>query len=239
MPHARPALQASTSGLRAVALLAAVPEERLQRLSQQCVWRRFRSAQSIVSRDSKDSDVYFIISGVVRVTAFSAAGRQVIYRDLCHGEWFGDLSAIDRRLRSADVVAWCDSLLASISAKDFRRLLAEEKSASDAQLAHLVGWVRDLSARLFDLSTLGVQNRVDAEILRLAQEAGVVDNVARIDPTPKHSDIASRVSTYREQVTREFSQLAKQGLIDRSGRVLVVNDVVRLERIVAEVRRFA
>jgi CRP/FNR family cyclic AMP-dependent transcriptional regulator len=38
--------------------------------------------------------------------------------------------------------------------------------------------------RLFDVSTLGVQNRVDAELLRLAKEFGVVANGARIDPAP-------------------------------------------------------
>ena len=176
---------------------------------------------------------------MVRVTAFSAAGRQVIYRNLPRGEWFGDLAAIDRRLRSADVVARSEALLASISAAYFKRLLSEEKSASVAQIAHLIDWVRDLSDRLFDLSTLGVQNRVDAALLRLAKASGVVGNVACIDPAPKHSEIASQVSTYREQVTRELSQLAKQGIINRSGRALVVHDVGHLERIVAEVRRIS
>jgi hypothetical protein len=49
--------------------------------------------------------------------------------------------------------------------------------------------------------------------------------------------LASQVSTYREQVTRELSALAKQGLLERSGRALVITDVARLEKIVADVRR--
>jgi len=216
-----------------------VPDEALREMSRQCIWLRFQPDQLIVSRDAKDQDVYFIVSGAVRVTAFSARGRQVTYRDLHRGEWFGDLAAIDHRVRSADVVARAETLLASIRATEFIRLIAENPAVSDAQMKHLIDWVRDLTDRLFDLSTLGVQNRVDAELLRLAKEAGVVGNMARIDPAPRHSDIASRVSTYREQATRELSQLAKQGLLERDGGALVVRDVLRLERMVAEVRRAA
>jgi CRP/FNR family transcriptional regulator, cyclic AMP receptor protein len=82
-----------------------------------------------------------------------------------------------------------------------------------------------------------VQNRVHAEVLRLAREAGIHDNRAVIDPAPTHPDIASRVSTYREQVTRELSAMVKQGLLERAEHALVVPDVHRLEQIVSEVRR--
>jgi CRP-like cAMP-binding protein len=89
---------------------------------------------------------------------------------------------------------------------------------------------------VIDLSTLGVQNRIHAEILRLAREAGVERNSARIVPGPKHADIASQVSTYREQVTRELSALAKTGVLGKEGSALVVRDMKRLEKMVEDVR---
>jgi hypothetical protein len=64
----------------------------------------------------------------------------------------------------------------------------------------------------------------------------VSGNTARIDPAPKHADIASQVSTYREQVTRELSALAKAGVLGKEDGALIVRDVVRLERLVEEVR---
>jgi hypothetical protein len=87
-----------------------------------------------------------------------------------------------------------------------------------------------------DVSTLGVQHRLHAELLRRARAAGVVDNRARLDPAPRHAELASRVSTYREQVTREFSALTKQGLLEKDGAGIVLTDVARLERMVEEVR---
>jgi CRP-like cAMP-binding protein len=155
------------------------------------------------------------------------------------GDWFGDFSAIDGLCRSADVVAMEDTLLASMPPASFRRLLQEHPKVCERMLLRLVACVRDLTDRVFDFSTLGVQNRVHAELLRLARLAGVNGNTARIDPAPKHTDIAGQISTYREQVTRELSAMVKQGLVQRDGRALVMPDVARLERLVAEVRRSA
>jgi CRP-like cAMP-binding protein len=229
----------SALGLRGVRLLAGIPVEALAELAQQCRWRRFPAAQRVTSRQSQDRDVYLIVSGKVRITAYSAAGRQVTYRDVGAGDWFGDLAAIDGLSRSADVDTLEDTVLASITPTLFLRLLHEHPAVCDRILNRLVTLVRDLTERVFDFSTLGVQNRVHAELLRLARQAGVQGNTARIDPAPKHSDIASKVSTYREQVTRELSAMVKQGLLQRSDRALVIPDIDRLERIVAEVRRSA
>ena len=102
-----------------------------------------------------------------------------------------------------------------------------------------VGHAQDIKLSISTGGTGGVQNRVHAELLRLAREAGVSANKARIHPAPKHSDIASKISTYREQVTRELSALVKQGLLQRSDGGLLIPDVARLERIVTEVRRSA
>jgi len=63
-----------------------------------------------------------------------------------------------------------------------------------------------------------------------------VNNMARIERPPTHKEIASHVSTSREQVTREFSRLDREGLAKRDGRALVVRDVAALERLIADSR---
>jgi CRP/FNR family transcriptional regulator, cyclic AMP receptor protein len=178
-----------------------------------------------------------IVSGRVRVTSFSVSGRQVTYRDIASGDWFGDFAAIDGMPRSADVVALQDSVVAAMSPAVFRTLLHEHPNACDRVLRRLVGSVRDLTERIFDLSTLGVQNRVHAELLRLGRQAGIMANSAHIDPVPTHAEIASQIGTYREQVTREISAMVRQGLLQRAGRALLIPDITRLEKVVAEVRR--
>ena len=217
-------------------MLEGVPLPALETLARQCRWRRFTADQRVVSRDAPDN-VYLIVSGQVRVTSFSSGGREVAFGDMGKGKWFGDFAVIDGLSRSADVVAIEDTLRASLSPVFFRQLLREHPEVCNRMMRRFVKSIRELTERVFDFSTLGVQNRLHAELLRLARQAGIAGNVARIDPAPRHAEIAGHISTYREQVTRELSAMVKQGLIQRSGGALVIRDVKRLERVVAEARR--
>ena len=94
---------------------------------------------------------------------------------------------------------------------------------------------RLLSERVFEYSTLAVKNRIHAELLRLARDRIDDNNQAVIDPVPTHADLASRVSTHREAVTRELNSLAQAGLLERHSEKIIVRDVAELERMVHEV----
>ena len=96
--------------------------------------------------------------------------------------------------------------------------------------------VRLTTDRIMELSTLGANNRVHAELLRLAKRGRMEGKAAVIAPIPVHADIASRVSTTRETVARVLSDLAKERLVERRADALVVRDVRRLEELVEDVR---
>jgi CRP-like cAMP-binding protein len=221
--------------LRGIELLHRLPDHILSDLVRQFAWRNYGRGQQIVARASRDRHVYFIVTGKVRVCLYSASGRGVAFRDVGAGKCFGEISAIDGLPRSADVEALEDCTVASIPPQLFWKLL-ENYPQVVANVVRLLSFtVRSLSDRLFELSTLGVQNRVHAEILRLAKEAGIQNNTAILDPAPKHTDIASRISANREQVTKEISAMRRLGLVVLQGRqALLVPDVRRLERIVNE-----
>jgi len=225
----------SSLSLRTVGLLASLPLAALDDIAARCAWRRFRKGQTIVARSSSDRDVLLIIAGRVRVAAYSASGRAVTFREMQRGECFGELAALDGRRRSVDVVALEDVLVASIAPAHFGELLHAHPPVCDALLSQLVHSIRDLTARVFELSTRGVQSRLRSELLRRARHAGVQNNRATIDPAPKHADLANQISTAREQVTRELSELVRRGLLVRSDRALVVVDVEALEKLVAKV----
>lgn len=229
-------MQPSAIGLRRIAVLDGLPDAALEALARECAWRNCAAGQHIITRDSNDRNVHLVVAGRVRVTIYSRAGRQVTFRDVEPGEMIGEMAAIDGMPRAADAVALESTLIASMSPATFARLLRDEPIVATRVLAQLATLVRGLTERVMDLSTLGVQNRIHAELLRLARHAGIRDNRAIIDPAPRHVDIAARVSTNREQVTRELSALTRTGLLQKDGRALVVGDARALEALVYEVR---
>jgi CRP/FNR family cyclic AMP-dependent transcriptional regulator len=191
----------------------------------------------IVRNQDTSNDVYFVIAGSVRATIFSRAGKEVAFRDMGAGEMFGDLSAIDGQPRCANVIALQDSVVLDMKSSTFQNVLRDHSRVAFAVLCGLTELVRHLSDRVVEFSTLGVNNRIHAELLRLAREYPRDGSRVEITRPPTHADIASRVSTRREAVTKELSRLSDTGVIERRGKSLVVPDVERLERMIDQVKR--
>ncbi len=227
----------SALGLRGIRLLDGLAPERLDALAGRCRWRGYDKGQTILSRTDACRDVHLLVAGRVQIATYAANGRQVTYGVLEAGDSIGAATALDNLPRFVDAVALEGTFAASLSPGDFGQLLRDESAVALAVIRQLSDMVRRLSNRVFDLSTLGVQGRLYVEILRMAQAAGVRDNTARIERPPTHADIASRVGTYREQVTRDLSVLTRAGLLEKDGRTLVVRDVEGIEARVDAMRQ--
>lgn len=222
----------ATPSLSGIELFDGLGDSDRDALARLCRWRRYTAHQDIIGHQDETNDVYFIVGGRVRVTIFSLSGKEVSFRDLPAGKSFGELSAIDAAPRSATVIALIDTVLASMPAEVFRRVLNDHPDVAAKMMRHLAGLVRKLSDRVVEFSALAVRNRIHAELLRLARDHGHDRNTAIITPAPTHADIASRISTHREAVTRELNVLARDGLIERRNGAYVITDIARLAQLV-------
>ncbi|GJL73839.1 MAG: cyclic nucleotide-binding protein [Nitrosomonas sp.] len=227
---------------RAIAMLAVIKEFQtlssadLGAVAQVCHWHRYEAGESIVHYHDNSNSTFFIAQGEIRVTYHSLSGHEVILCDLLAGEMFGELTAIDGHTRSATVVAKTSTLLASLPATDFQNLIYSNRPIAEAIFKRLTWEVRRLTERVYDFSTLAVCNRIHAELLRMAKKHMATSNTAIISQAPTHTDIANMVSTHREAVTRELSNLTKKELILRQGHDLHILDVAKLTEMVNVVR---
>ncbi len=73
--------------------------------------------------------MYFVCSGRVSAKTYSEKGKEITFAELSIGETFGELAALDGRPRSSSVVALDETLLASLNAELFNRLLSENPSS--------------------------------------------------------------------------------------------------------------
>jgi CRP/FNR family cyclic AMP-dependent transcriptional regulator len=209
-----------------------LPSDSLAALSRRCQWRRYRAHQIILGYRDESREVFFVVRGQARVTFFSECGREVSFRDLPAGEVFGELSAIDGLPRSCTVVALTETMVAVMSANLFWELLRTYESVNAYTLRRLTRLVRALSDRVVESSTLTVQGRIQAELLRLARETAPGQKCAVVFPAPTHAEFASRVSTHREAVTRGLGELTRAGIVQRRRGTLVIRDVEALAEMV-------
>lgn len=204
----------------------------LAQVAAACRFQRFEAKRQIIAYQDDSADVFFIVSGTVRVVIHSMSGKEISYRDLEDGEMFGELAAIDGQQRSASVVAVTETLLIAMPEAAFRDAIRSHPVVAEAVLQRLTRLVRLYSQRLYEMRTLDVQSRIRAELIRLAESSVGEDNTATISPLPTSADIAARVNTRREAVSRELANLTRRGLIERRQRSLKIRDFAGLNRLV-------
>lgn len=228
--------KSATETLDNVELLSALSATERRAIEKRCRWKHFKKDEQIIDRETDSTDVYFVAAGAVRIVNYSLAGREITFDDIEAGGYFGELAALDGARRSASVVAIKDTLTASLDASAFRDVLAAHPTIALALLQRLARVIRQSTGRIMDLSSLGANNRIYAELLREARAGGLEGNRAAIRPIPVHADLAGRVSTTRETVARVLGDLARKKIIQREKGALVILDVKRLSAMVEEFR---
>jgi len=226
----------TAESLANIELLAALTAAELHAVERRCRWKRFGRDEQIIDRETDSTDVYFVANGGVRIVDYSLAGREITFDDILTGGHFGELAALDGAPRSASVVATMPTLTASLDGAAFREVLATHPPIALALLQRLARVIRQSTGRIMDLSSLGANNRIYAELLREARVGGMAGNRAVIRPIPVHADLAGRVSTTRETVARVLNDLARKRIVQRESGGLAILDVRRLSAMVEEFR---
>jgi CRP/FNR family cyclic AMP-dependent transcriptional regulator len=103
----------------------------------------------------------------------------------------------------------------------FRDMVIKHPNFAWTLLEHLSAQLRRMTDRVYEFSTLVVRERLIAELLHLAEEFEPVDGQVFISPAPTHSELASKISTHREEISRAMSGLAKSGLVEKRGVILL------------------
>src|ERR671938_1942005 len=97
-------------------------------------WRRFEPDEILVDFDDLSTDVYFLLSGEVRILIRTPSGKEVIFGEMRGGQFFGELAAMDGVKRSANVTALTRGEVCIMSAAVFREIIFSSQPVSDRLL---------------------------------------------------------------------------------------------------------
>ena len=223
-----------TETLARITLFRSLDSAKIELLDTQCTWHRAARNQWIIDYQDTSNDVFFVVSGTLRVKIQSVSGREVLLREINAGEFFGEIAAIDNQPRSSGILAITDVTFARMPASVFRTTVHEHSDVCDQLLEQLAGYVRTISNRVTEYTTLDARHRIYAELLRLSRPESAMPKRAVVSPPPVHADLAARVSIRRESVTRELKALERAGLIEKRRGALVLTDTEQLRKMIAE-----
>ncbi|MBB4039526.1 CRP-like cAMP-binding protein [Microvirga flocculans] len=200
-------------------------------------WRRFDPDEVLVDFDEPSTDVYFLLSGEVRVLMRTASGKEVILYEMKPGDLFGELAALDGVPRSANVTALTRGEACVMPASVFKELLFSHQPVAERLFCLMASRIRELNARFMEQTVLDLRHRLYSELLRLSTPRQDKSGERVITPPPFHHIVAARIGCRREQITREFTMLTQEGLIERTRGALILRRPEVLKARVVEALR--
>lgn len=219
--------------LESVKLFNSISDDDLRTIEKSVRFSSFQTGDQIIDRNSDNQEVFFVLKGSVRVVNFSTSGREIAFGSFEEGDFFGEISAIDGKPRSANVFAVSECELASLSPPIFHKLLIKYPIISSLVLERFAKIIRVADERIMDLSTLKVVQRVYIELLKMTDHDVAVPELWVIRPMLSHSEIASRVGTTRETVARVLGQLSEAKIVEKKPKALYIRNKEKLEQLAA------
>ena len=203
-------------------------------LGKSCLWKEYDEHELIIDEDEETSDVRFVISGMVRVIHRISIGKEVILGEMGPGHFFGELAAIDGETISANVTTLYRSTVCIVPKNLFLDLLQRCPDVNLKVLRVLSNRIRTLNLRLAEQSFLQAKHRIYAELIRLSKPRLGHEGQRSISPPPTQKELAERIGTRREVVSRELNALHKQGYFEKTRGALVLTDVSELQRRISQ-----
>jgi CRP/FNR family transcriptional regulator, cyclic AMP receptor protein len=208
-----------------------LPEAVVEPALTHLVTRTHPANQVILLENDWGGSVYFIIDGWVKIRTYNLEGKEVTLNIIGKGELFGEMAALDEVPRSTDVITLTPTMIGSMPAQDFVKLLQTEPLAGVRLSQLMARRLRQVNRRL-RLRESDSQSRVADTLLFLAEGQGKKGQTGTEIPNLPHRELSSLSGLARETVTRVLTRLEKKGLIKRDQDIICVPDLLALEKII-------
>jgi CRP/FNR family cyclic AMP-dependent transcriptional regulator len=212
--------------LRSFSIFSTLSDDQLEKVREATRPRQFERREVVCRKDDPADGLYLLFSGQLQVMDISENGHEIGLNLIKPGAFFGELSVIDDRARSAHIVAIETSTIGVVPQAAARELFYQLPGTAEAMMRHLAALVRSLTDFRVLLALPSAFQRVYALLYQMGRP--MPGGLIVIQQLPKHHEIAIMVNTSRETVSRAIAQLAAEGVIEKDYRRLIVRRPERL-----------
>jgi CRP/FNR family transcriptional regulator len=218
-------------------LLACIPYFRVLPAPQRAALaRRLRSVgfaprQRIFEEGARCAGLWIVVEGRIKVFRISPEGREQVLHVEGPGATLGEVPLFDRAGYVASATAQTAARLLWLPRRELDVLCRRHPEVAVAIIATLARRVRAFAGLAGDLTLRSVRVRLGRLVLDEASRTGRLtrDGVEVTLPGTR-DEIAARVGTVREPLSRALAALAREGLVTVRGPRLLVRDVKGLEK---------
>lgn len=195
--------------LKAIPLFSELSEEVLEKIFNDLKRRTFRKNTTIWQKGEANAGLYILLSGMVKAVEYTDDGKEFILNIMVPTDCMGEMSLLDKKPHSADLVAMEDCEFMIISPEVFHRISKVHPELIEALVHNVSERLRALSERASVLKYTDVYGRICKLISHLLARKSLPNRCI----TLTHEEIGNLIGATRANVTRALSEMQKKKLI--------------------------
>lgn len=191
--------------------------------------KSYQDNDIIVYEDSEDESCFYLIfSGRVKVMSIGSEGEEQIYTVLERGEFFGEMSLLENKPRSASVVAMGSCSLYIFTKKQFFRMFNDYPVVAIEFMRNLCARIRRSNRRINNFAFMSARERLITYLIDSVDVKGLPqgNGTVLLDNMPNQKEIGAIIGNSRETVSRLMNEFESKNILKKIGRkkVLVLNE---------------
>lgn len=191
----------------------------LREIAAQGGVRRFPARAILINEGDSSDSLFILLSGRVKVYSSNADGKEIVIATHGAGEYVGEL-ALDGGLRSASVMTLEPTTCSIVNGGNLRRFIDAHPAFAHHLIRKLIWRVRQATDSVKSLALQDVYERV----VRFLEDASEeVDGVRKVKERLTQQQIAERVGSSREMVSRILKDLSTGGYVSTDGGNITVH----------------
>lgn len=202
--------------LQRLPYFAGLDDATMQIVAASTVRRAYSAGQIILLEGEACAGLFIVQTGRVKISRSSLEGREQILHLVGPGDSFNDVPIFDGGPNPATAQAMDDSTLLIIERPTMLDLFDRHPRLARAVVQVLAARCRQLVAMVHDISLRPVTARLAGLLL---------DQAARPDAPPlTRAQMAARLGTVREMISRSLRELEQAGCIKLNGAQIIIVD---------------
>jgi CRP-like cAMP-binding protein len=211
--------------LRRLPLFTDLSDHELRLIAENVSRLRYEAGATIFSEGDPCHELLIVEDGTVRIVKLASNGRQQLIGIERRGNSLAEVPVFDGGRYPVSAEADSAVSLLRLPADNFRWICVKNPEMSLKVFKVLGHRLRHLVSLVEDLSFSTVRGRLIAHLLHLADESGrVTSRGIQFDLVENNEELAARLGTVRELISRNLGRLHGAGLIEMSRRKVRIPD---------------
>ena len=181
---------------------------------------KYRKGGIIYAQGEEADKIFYIQSGVVKVTVISEQGKEAVVGMLEPAQFFGEGCLNGQTVRVGTAKAMEECLITSITRRAMLATLRKEPKFSELFVTYLVTRSNRTEEDLIDQLFNSSEKRL-ARLLLLLANFGKNEKPTPIDASINQATLAEMIGTTRSRVSFFLNKFRKLGLISYNGKIEV------------------